>query len=527
MLKCNLIIAALCGMFVTLSPLAKAAEAKMELVLTRKGECVVSLNGTLLQWGSAREIERIFPTSGGTMTARVWDTEWQLARKAGRHKVEFDCSEESVQTDLRSKKIVDTDVVEFPGVEMESTPGLVLAEDDRAPPDKPDDDPEVAQVDATRSAALPAAPEGSPGQGTTQVSAAPAPQPVAAETKTTPPPNSFGIPFDAYHHCDQEGFTHLSAVDRGNIPQYLPRKEAGYWEVWVGYSTDIPSAEACPEADQKVFVTAGRMPVVKKALEEKGWPVDDQDKMSWVFPVTTFAGANVMWHEVPNPPPAPRAVSCWDINQNGVADLDSEDTNGDSAVNVLDCRGAAGQPAVAGNNNPLHLGVFGLVRFSSAPLAGAGLGLEIETPREDVRVLGWVGLAATPLESGDDGAPPVNANYPSAGSVSTGWAIGAGGDIVLRLTTKVDLLAGGSWYALRLSEGLHPMAIEVMGHIAARFWFVPDRFALQLDAEGGVWRGLALSGRDIYLPTGQSAPEADYYETPVGGVGIRALVVVF
>ncbi len=30
---------------------------------------------------------------------------------------------------------------------------------------------------------------------------------------------------------------------------------------------------------------------------------------------------------------------CWDLNGNGVADLASEDTNGDGVVDVLDCRG--------------------------------------------------------------------------------------------------------------------------------------------------------------------------------------------
>lgn len=32
-------------------------------------------------------------------------------------------------------------------------------------------------------------------------------------------------------------------------------------------------------------------------------------------------------------------ISCWDLNENGIADLESEDTNGDGRVDVKDCRG--------------------------------------------------------------------------------------------------------------------------------------------------------------------------------------------
>ncbi len=40
-------------------------------------------------------------------------------------------------------------------------------------------------------------------------------------------------------------------------------------------------------------------------------------------------------------------VACWDLDQDGVADT-SEDTNGDGSVNVLDCRGAAGDDGADG-----------------------------------------------------------------------------------------------------------------------------------------------------------------------------------
>ncbi len=38
-------------------------------------------------------------------------------------------------------------------------------------------------------------------------------------------------------------------------------------------------------------------------------------------------------------PPGQDGIHCWDLNENGVADS-SEDTNGDGAINVLDCRGS-------------------------------------------------------------------------------------------------------------------------------------------------------------------------------------------
>ncbi|HEU0015045.1 MAG TPA: tail fiber domain-containing protein, partial [Longimicrobium sp.] len=40
--------------------------------------------------------------------------------------------------------------------------------------------------------------------------------------------------------------------------------------------------------------------------------------------------------------------ACWDLNGNGTADLETEDANGDSAVNVADCKGADGAQGPAG-----------------------------------------------------------------------------------------------------------------------------------------------------------------------------------
>jgi hypothetical protein len=40
--------------------------------------------------------------------------------------------------------------------------------------------------------------------------------------------------------------------------------------------------------------------------------------------------------------PGADGLPCWDLNGNGSADLPDEDVNGDSTVDVLDCRGPAG-----------------------------------------------------------------------------------------------------------------------------------------------------------------------------------------
>lgn len=37
-------------------------------------------------------------------------------------------------------------------------------------------------------------------------------------------------------------------------------------------------------------------------------------------------------------------INCWDLNGNGMPDVATEDLNGDSVVNVLDCRGPQGPP---------------------------------------------------------------------------------------------------------------------------------------------------------------------------------------
>ncbi|MBX4195371.1 hypothetical protein KW796_00195 [Candidatus Parcubacteria bacterium] len=45
---------------------------------------------------------------------------------------------------------------------------------------------------------------------------------------------------------------------------------------------------------------------------------------------------------------SPPGLNCWDLNGNGMADLLSEDTDGNGVINVSDCRGKDGQPGLPG-----------------------------------------------------------------------------------------------------------------------------------------------------------------------------------
>ena len=50
----------------------------------------------------------------------------------------------------------------------------------------------------------------------------------------------------------------------------------------------------------------------------------------------------------------PAGINCWDLNENGIADLPDEDTNGDGIINVEDCRSTGGNFTPAA----LHKGYF-------------------------------------------------------------------------------------------------------------------------------------------------------------------------
>ncbi len=54
----------------------------------------------------------------------------------------------------------------------------------------------------------------------------------------------------------------------------------------------------------------------------------------------------------PTGPQGPAGVNCWDTNGNGVADLKTEDLNGDGKVNALDCIGPQGPQGPRGPAGP-------------------------------------------------------------------------------------------------------------------------------------------------------------------------------
>ena len=53
-------------------------------------------------------------------------------------------------------------------------------------------------------------------------------------------------------------------------------------------------------------------------------------------------------------PAGSAGLSCWDLNMNGVADLDTEDTNEDGLVNTLDCRGEDGEDGSSGRTTIIY-----------------------------------------------------------------------------------------------------------------------------------------------------------------------------
>jgi len=52
----------------------------------------------------------------------------------------------------------------------------------------------------------------------------------------------------------------------------------------------------------------------------------------------------------PQGEPGTNGVACWDVNDNGIADINTEDFNGDGAVDVYDCRGLDGEDGVDGQD---------------------------------------------------------------------------------------------------------------------------------------------------------------------------------
>ncbi|WP_201741809.1 hypothetical protein [Flagellimonas alvinocaridis] len=50
--------------------------------------------------------------------------------------------------------------------------------------------------------------------------------------------------------------------------------------------------------------------------------------------------------------PGKDGLACWDLNGNGMADVDTEDFNNDGEVNALDCQGAPGNDGQDGSDKP-------------------------------------------------------------------------------------------------------------------------------------------------------------------------------
>jgi len=58
--------------------------------------------------------------------------------------------------------------------------------------------------------------------------------------------------------------------------------------------------------------------------------------------------------------PGSPGVSCWDLNQNGVCDMELEDTNGDGRCDSLDCRGKDGQAGTPGKDGSAGISCWDL-----------------------------------------------------------------------------------------------------------------------------------------------------------------------
>ena len=107
-------------------------------------------------------------------------------------------------------------------------------------------------------------------------------------------------------------------------------------------------------------------------------------------------------------------ISCWDLNQNGVADLDFEDANGDGVVDVGDCLGADGEDGT-------RSGVRGV---SCWDLNGDGI---TDVATEDSNGDGVVDVLDCRGADGADGADGATGSGGATGPAGADGAAGADG----------------------------------------------------------------------------------------------------
>lgn len=83
----------------------------------------------------------------------------------------------------------------------------------------------------------------------------------------------------------------------------------------------------------------------------------------------------------PAGPTGPAGLACWDLNQNGVPDVATEDLNGDTVVDVADCTGPTGPTGPAGPGTIMaYAQVSGLTTVGAPCTNYAGAEVTITVP---------------------------------------------------------------------------------------------------------------------------------------------------
>jgi len=150
-----------------------------------------------------------------------------------------------------------------------------------------------------------------------------------------------------------------------------------------GFFDCVGSLDLCPDDDNKILPGICGCGVEEVDLDSDGLPdcLHDMLDLGGIF--------------------------CWDLNENGIGDLDTEDTNGDLVVDVLDCQGPAGSQGPAGPQGPAGSsgsagsdGQTGSDGISCWDLNGNGLA---QLDSEDINGDGQVSVADCQGLAGNDG----------------------------------------------------------------------------------------------------------------------------